>query len=181
MNYWQGPKVRLRAMEPDDGDYFFHILQDVDIQRCEADLRLPMSLEACRAFAREQAAKGNNDPAPFLMIEDSEGHRVGLATPSMADERVGVFACGIHILPSYRRRGYAADALRLILRYYFEERRCVKFHASVYSFNDASNALCRHLGLAPEGCRRKVVYTGGAYYDELLWGLTDEEYFARLR
>lgn len=33
MNYWQGQKISLRAMEESDADFFYETLQDVDIQK----------------------------------------------------------------------------------------------------------------------------------------------------
>lgn len=178
MEYWQGEKVTLRAMEQTDGGLFYEILHTLEIQKNESNLRVPMSRAACDAFAAEQAGLGNGTPAPFLVIADADGNAIGLATPSIEDARVGVFTCGICILPRFQRKGYASDALKVVLRFYFEEMRCQKFNASVYSYNEASNAMCRALGLVQEGRRRCVVYTGGQYYDEILYGLTAGEYFS---
>ena len=178
MYYWQGQKVRLRAMEETDGGLFYEILCSQEIQRNEADIRIPSSRMSCDAFAADQAAKGNDNPAPFLVIEDMEGNAVGLASPSIEDARVGVFTCGMNILPQFQRNGYASDALRVILRFYFEQMRCQKFNASVYSYNEASNAMCQKIGLVYEGRRRKTVFDSGEYHDEILYGLTAEEYFA---
>lgn len=33
MNYWQGDKIYLRAMEESDADFFYETLQDMDIQK----------------------------------------------------------------------------------------------------------------------------------------------------
>jgi len=176
--YWQGKKVRLRAMEETDGGLFYEILHTQEIQINEADIRVPASRASCDAFAAEQAAKGNSETSPFLVIEDLQGNAVGMATPSIEDERVGVFTCGMNILPRYQRMGYASDALKAILRFYFEQMRCQKFNASVYSYNTASNAMCRRLGLVQEGVRRSTVFTGGKFYDEILYGLTLDEYLA---
>ena len=176
--YWHGEKVRLRAMEETDGGLFYKILHTQEIQKYESDVRVPASRASCDAFAAEQAAKGNGETSPFLVIEDLQGNAVGMATPSIEDERVGVFTCGMNILPQFRRNGYASDALRVILRFYFEQMRCQKFNASVYSYNEASNAMCQKIGLVYEGRRRKTVFDGGEYHDEILYGLTAEEYFA---
>jgi len=178
MNFWQGKKVVLRAMEETDGGLFYDILRTQEIQRYEAEIHVPASRASCDAFAAEQAGKGNRETSPFLVIENMDGQAVGLATPSLEDERMGVFTCGMCILPEYQRCGYASDALRLVLKFYFEEMRCVKFNASVYSYNEASNAMCRRLGLVEEGRRRKVIFAEGKHHDEILYGLTSEEYFA---
>ncbi|MBQ3223173.1 MAG: GNAT family N-acetyltransferase [Clostridia bacterium] len=178
MNFWQGKKVVLRAMEESDGGLFYEILRTQEIQRNEAEIKVPASRASCDAFAVEQAAKGNGETSPFLVIENLEGEAVGLATPSLEDSRMGVFTCGMCILPAFQRCGYASDALRVILRFYFEEMRCEKFNASVYSYNEASNAMCRRIGLVYEGRRRKTIFAGGKFYDEILYGLTSEEYFS---
>ncbi len=176
MNYWQGKNVTLRAMEPDDYEYFYESLQDATIQKNEADIRIPMSLEACKEFALHQSQKGNDNDNPFLIIIDRDGNKVGMASPSIIDKRVGVFTCGLSIKPEYQRRGYAYEALSIILKFYFDQMRCCKFNASVYEYNTSSHKLCAKLGLSVEGRLRKTVFTDGRHYDEILYGLTDDEY-----
>lgn len=178
MNYWQGNNICLRAMEESDADFFYETLQDMDIQRNESDIRVPMSHKACADFAMEQASKGNDNLSPFLIIEDKEKNRVGMASPSIEDSRVGVFTCGIFIKPEYQRKGYAKEAIFLILKFYFKQLRCQKFNASVYSYNEPSNKLCEKMGFVVEGRRRNTVYTDGKFYDEILYGLTKDEFYA---
>ena len=101
-----------------------------------------------------------------------------MATPCIGGWRGGVFICGMNILPRFQHMGYASDALRVILRFYFEQMRCQKFNASVYSYNEASNAMCRRFSLVEEGRRRKVAFAGRCFYDEILYGMTSEEYFS---
>jgi RimJ/RimL family protein N-acetyltransferase len=58
-----------------------------------------------------------------------------MISPSYQDKRVGVFTCGIFIKPEYQRKGYAYEALSLILKFYFDQLRCQKFNVSVYEYN----------------------------------------------
>ncbi len=155
MDFWQGKTIALRAFEPEDYDIFFETLKDASIQKYESDLRAPMSLEACKAFALSQSQRGNGIDDPFLIIVDQTGNRVGIASPSIEDKRVGVFTCGISIKPEYQRRGYASEALKLIWKFYFDQMRCVKFSACVYDYNAASYKLCAKLGLVVEGAAER--------------------------
>lgn len=51
------------------------------------------------------------------------------------------------------RRGYASDAICIVLRYYFEELRYQKCTVSVYDFNESSLRLHEWLGFQVEaGC-----------------------------
>lgn len=84
--------------------FFYETLQDMDIQKNESDIRVPMSHKACADFAMEQASKGNDNSSPFLIIEDKDKNRVGMASPSIEDSRVGVFTSGIFIRPEFQRK-----------------------------------------------------------------------------
>lgn len=165
-------------MEESDADFFYEALQDMDIQKNESDIRIPMSHKACEDFAAAQAAKGNNNTSPFLIIEDQDGTRVGMASPAIEDSRVGVFTSGLFIRAEFQRKGYATEALRMIMDFYFNQLRCQKFNASVYSYNEASNRLCEKMGFVVEGRRRNTVFTDGQFFDEILYGLTKDEFLA---
>jgi RimJ/RimL family protein N-acetyltransferase len=61
----------------------------------------------------------------------------------------------------------------------FEELGFQKCNISVYTFNDVSLALHETLGFVHEGKLRRTRFTGGVFHDELLLGMTREE-FTRL-
>jgi RimJ/RimL family protein N-acetyltransferase len=86
---------------------------------------------------------------------------------------------GLSIRPAHRRQGYAFEAIPLVLRYYFHERRYQKVNAEVYAFNDASVHLHEKLGFVLEGRLRRMIYTNGQFHDALFYGMTREEFDAR--
>jgi RimJ/RimL family protein N-acetyltransferase len=86
---------------------------------------------------------------------------------------------GIAVLPQHQRKGYASEAIRLVLRYYFGERRYQKCTVEVFSFNEPSQRLHEALGFTLEGRLRRMIYTNGVFYDALLYGITREEFEAQ--
>jgi RimJ/RimL family protein N-acetyltransferase len=78
----------------------------------------------------------------------------------------------------HRSKGYGTAAMRLLLRYAFFERRLNKYNGSVLEGNIASATMLKKLGCREEGRRRQTVYTDGRYWDEILFGLTREEFVA---
>jgi len=76
----------------------------------------------------------------------------------------------------HQRKGYASEAIRLVLRYFFEELRYHKATVQVYAFNEASIRLHQKLGFQEEGRSRDMIYTQGRYVDELTFGLTFDEW-----
>lgn len=65
------------------------------------------------------------------------------------------------------------------MRYYFQELRYQKVTIHIYSFNDASAKLHETLGFQLEGRLRRTIFTKGQYFDELLYGMTREEFIDR--
>ncbi|MOA27956.1 putative ribosomal N-acetyltransferase YdaF [compost metagenome] len=66
--------------------------------------------------------------------------------------------------------------MRILLRYAYFERRLNKFNVSVLEGNDASAMMMQKLGCVQEGVRRQIVYSNGRYHDEILYGMTKEEF-----
>jgi RimJ/RimL family protein N-acetyltransferase len=67
----------------------------------------------------------------------------------------------------------------VVLRYLFGERRYQKCTVGVLDSNEASVALHCALGFAQEGRVRRVHFRAGRYHDELLFGITVEEFEQR--
>lgn len=76
-------------------------------------------------------------------------------------------------------KGYAKEAILLVLRHKFQERRYQKCTIGVYAFNQRAIEFYRYLGFQDEGRVRRNYFTNGSYYDEILLGMTLEEFEAR--
>lgn len=179
--YWEGERIRLRAIEPADARHHFDMDRERDIDRNLEAVMPPNSMARAEKWARESAEQGfrDGDCFPFEIEALDSGELVGSIDTHHCDARAGVFEYGIAIREEYRGRGYASEAVLLVLRYYFLERRYQKCNVGVFDFNDASVRLHERLGFEPEGRRRRQTYTGGAYHDLLLFGMTIEEFRER--
>lgn len=177
---WQGERVRLRATEPGDWETFFAWNQDDAMEQRLDRLHFPMSREAVRQQAAGYALERPQDDSFRFVIENAAGAIVGGIGTHDCDRRVGSFAYGLNVLPEHRRKGYASEAVRLVLRYYFHELRYQKCTIQVYDFNEVSIALHERLGFQREGQMRRMGYTEGRHFDVLIYGITAEEFAARL-
>jgi RimJ/RimL family protein N-acetyltransferase len=173
---WQGALVRLRAVEPDDWETFDAWNEDDYTARHSSWIAFPMSQEAARQWTVTAAtATPENDNFRWL-IENTEGQPVGTIVTHGCDRRVGCFKYGLVIAAEHQRRGYAREAVHLVLRYYFEELNYQKVTVSVYDYNDVSKQFHERLGFALEGRVRRTVFTNGRHHDELVYGLLREEF-----
>ncbi len=175
-NFWQGKNVRLRAIEPEDAPIFYEWNLDTRTAQLVDFIRPPQSMTAVKEWAQKQAINRSKNDDVDLVIENAGGALVGLIDTHNIDRRVGAFRYGVAVRPEYRRRGYAAEAIQILIRYMFDELGYQKVNATVYSNNEPSIRLHERLGFVLEGTIRRTVRTGGRLYDELYFGMTAEEF-----
>lgn len=176
MNFWQGKKVRLRGVEPADAETFFRWNLDSEMSRRLEFVWPPVSQARVRNFLEQQSLKTLEGDAFTWVIEDDKGVAVGTIMTHHCEPQHGTFMYGVHVAREHGRKGYAAAAIQLVLKYYFEERRYQKATVSVHSYNEASIALHEKLGFRREGTLRRMIYTNGEYFDQLWYGLTRKEW-----
>ena len=179
MNYWQGERIRLRGIEPEDAEHFFRWNLDSDRARQLDFVWPPQSLAAVRAWCEEQSRKRLDGDAYHWVITDGHDQPVGSISTHDCDHRNGVFSYGLDVAEEHRRKGYAAEAVRLVLRYYFEELRYQKCSVVVHSDNEPSMRLHESLGFTREGVIRRSIFAGGQYHDNVWYGITAEELAAK--
>ena len=175
-NLWTGHLVRLRAVEPRDWEAFHANDLDTESQRAGWSIQFPRSEAASKDWA-ERVAKAEplGDNVRFA-IENGQGELVGTINTQHCNVHAGTFSYGIALFRPHWRKGYAREAIQLVLRYYFGELRYQKVNAQVYSFNEASARLHESLGFRLEGRLRQMGFTNGQPFDELHYGLTREEF-----
>lgn len=176
MNIWSGQKVRLRAIVPGDWEKFHQNDFDSESARfCDA-IYFPRSEEGTKAWAEQRASQGPNGDQIMLAIETVDGVLAGSINTHSCDPRNGTFKYGVAVFREHWRKGFASEAIRLLLRYYFEELRYQKATVHIYAFNEGSLALHQRLGFKQEGKLRNMIFTSGRHYDEYVFGLTGDEY-----
>lgn len=180
-NTFTGERVLLRAMRPEDVELWAQEDKQRDTQkdRCDYMILPPRAEWKLREdFPQRLRFEGQMETYRF-MIDTLSGVTVGSINAHDVDTRMGVFSYGLGIEEAYRRKGYASEAILLLMRFYFMELRMHKCNAAAYSFNDASIGLHQRLGFVREGVQRQVCYTKGQYWDLVEFGMTRNEFMEK--
>jgi RimJ/RimL family protein N-acetyltransferase len=175
--FWQGQKVRLRPLGKDDLDNTLAArLDSPSRQVLQLGVELPASAESIRGHLEAFAGCADVQNTIILAIETLDGQTVGGTSYHTRDLKNGTFSFGVTVDRAHWGHGYAEDGVRILLRYGFFERRYQKCNSGCVHTNTASVRLHKKLGFIEEGYRRRDYYFNGAYYDEILFGLTIEEF-----
>jgi RimJ/RimL family protein N-acetyltransferase len=175
-NIFEGRLVRLRAVEPEDWEAHYAWDQNSDLTRALDFIWFPRSRAGARRWAEETAERAPEDDNYHFEIETLAGVLVGSIGIHHAEPRTGTFSYGVAVAEEHGRKGYASEAVVLALRYYFLVRRYQKVTTTVDGFNEASLRLHRRLGFQQEGQLRRMSFTGGRFYDQIVFGMTREEF-----
>ncbi len=173
---WEGRRIRLRAVEPEDWEIHYAWDQDSEVSRRGYETHFPQSKAAVRQQTASGALSRPQDDSFDFHIENLAGELVGTLNTHHCNPRSGTFSYGVAVRSEHQRQGYASEAILMVLRFFFRELRYQKVTVDVYSFNEPSIRLHERLGYTLEGRVRRMGFTDGAYYDWLIFGLTVEEF-----
>jgi RimJ/RimL family protein N-acetyltransferase len=148
------------------------------VRMLNAGMDLPKSEQDARAFTERYAEFGHRHERIMFSIETLEGELVGGINIHSMNQRNGTFETGTRIYRAFRGRGYGFEAKLIVLRYAFHELRFQKYNIRCLESNQPMIDHALRLGCQQEGRIRRSVYTDGRYYDDLLFGLTREEFDA---
>jgi [ribosomal protein S5]-alanine N-acetyltransferase len=82
---------------------------------------------------------------------------------------------GYYVGARYANRGYMTEALRMIMRYAFEDLKLHRLEANIQPQNTASIALVRRAGFIREGFSRRYLKLGGRWRDHERWAILAED------
>ena len=175
--FWQSDLVRLRAIEEEDWEGHYRNRYDTPGRRClNYEVELPPTVDEARAFVEKYGGFREGSGRIMFSIETLDGELVGGINLNSIDERNGTFSIGVQIDRDHRGKGYGTAAMQILLLYAFHERRLNKYYGSIIEGNELSAGMLRKLGCIVEGRRRQMIYMEGKYHDEILYGLTREEF-----
>lgn len=178
--FWQGEKVRLCPVRVEHAERAFIDSLDSPSRRLlQLGIELPTSVELLRESLEKWVGCKDADGAIIFTIETLDGEDVGGISYHTRNRKNGVFSFGVLVARAHRGNGYAEDAVRILLRYAFWERRYQKCNSACVSSNAESIRLHQKLGFVEEGRVRRHWFLDGEYHDDVMFGLTREEFDAR--
>lgn len=175
MNLLEKNGVRLRALEPADIEILYRWENDTAVWGVSHTL-LPFSRHTLEQFITEQAHDIYRTRQTRFVIEETEtGRPVGVI--DLFDFDPFHLRAGVGILvyePEDRRKGYASEALGILVRYGFEVLRLHQLYCNIPAGNAPSRRLFEKCGFIPCGLKKEWLRTPEGWEDEWTLQLIDE-------
>ncbi len=172
----EGKCVNLRKVTKADAQSIYEYARDREISRYTF-IPHPYKREDALHFIKfthQQMKKGKEYHLGVeLKATDQIIGMIGIMQISRKHRRAEV---GYWLGKSYWGKGYAAEALRLMLRFGFEQLKLIRITAGVMHPNLTSARMLEKAGFTFEGRLRKNFMQHGRWLDELRYGILKEEY-----
>jgi len=166
----RGRRVRLEPPDVDQIDATVRLLNDRKVQRGTLRLPFPYTEKDARAWirrAKRERAAGRS--LALRVVRRSDGVLLGGVGLHALDEAAARAEVGYWLGRDYWGKGYATEAVGLLVRVAFTQLRLHRVEARVYPWNAASRGVARRCGFRYEGRLRDEVQKDGRWISTLLF------------
>ena len=172
-----GQKVRLRAYRKEDIPQALEFMNDPEVKaNLVIGVPLPFKLEEEEKWYESvSSAKADNYSFAIETMEDPR--YIGGCGLNRVDWKNRVAMVGIFIGQElFRSQGYGTDAMRVLLKFIFDEMNMNKVKLEVFAFNARAIKSYEKCGFVKEGALRQEIFRNGQYHDVVTMGILREEW-----
>jgi RimJ/RimL family protein N-acetyltransferase len=171
-------RLILRPLREADIDVVFAYRNDPDVAALQ-DWELPVSREAVERHVADQASWVDVVPGePRQIGIELEGELIGDLYVGL-DEHGGVAEIGFTLRTEYQGKGYAYEAASAVIADLIERLGCHRIYGQLSPENVRSARLLERLGMHVESLAPKSYWCRGAWDDNLVYAMSDDQWRTR--
>jgi RimJ/RimL family protein N-acetyltransferase len=171
----KGERCVLRPLRMEDAKILADICNDLEVRDYLSNV-FPYTDLGEEEFIKSVNSQKN--PTDIVFGIEVDENLIGTAGIHRINwtSRNGYFGIAI-CRKEYWNKGIGTEATNLILKYAFEYINLHKVLLEVYEYNERAIRVYEKVGFKREGRLRKNHYWKGEYYDVIVMGILQEEYF----
>lgn len=169
-----GKQINLRALEPEDLSFLFSVENNDKFWEI-SHTQAPFSKFLLKKYLENAHLDIYQIKQLRLLIEEKQTKTpvglIDLFNFNPQHKRAGV---GIVILEEFQQKGYANEALKLLINYSFSYLQLHQLYANITSDNTKSIALFKKHNFIQVGIKKDWIFTKDKYKNEILYQLINE-------
>lgn len=165
MRFLEGEKCYLRALEPSDIDFLYDLENDETLWEI-SQTQKPFSRAILQEYLQNATQSiYQSQQLRLAIVSKMEMALVGCVDLYEFDPKNKRAGIGIVLLPEYRKKGLASEALILLIRYAFHYLDLHQLFAEISQDNLPSIQLFKKVGFSYVGTKKDWIYSKGEYKD----------------
>lgn len=169
-----GEHISLRAIEPTDLAFLYQIENDESFWSV-SNTQKPFSkflLQQYLENAQQDIYQAKQ--LRLIIFENNSQTCVGMIDLFDFEPKHRRVGLGILISPLFENKGYASEALKLLINYTFTHLDTHQIYANITEDNTKSITLFEKSGFKKIGAKKDWVFINGTFKNELLYQLINE-------
>lgn len=169
-----GKKIHLRALEPEDLDFLY------TIENNESFWEVSSTQTPFSRFVLEQYIVNSHQDIfeakqlRLIIVDNISNISVGMIDLfefNPLHKRAGI---GILIIETEQHKGFASEAIELLVNYSFNQLNLHQLFANITADNTKSLELFKKLNFKKIGIKKEWIFSKGAFKDEILFQLINK-------
>jgi len=168
----KGKLVTLRALEPEDVDVLYDWENDFENWNVSSTLK-PFSKNLLKSYIENEEYDIFQSKQLRFIITLNQNKKISVGTIDLFDynpynSRVGI---GILIAKEFRKKGFASDALNVLINYSFNFLNIHQIYCHISEKNVESIKLFKNVGFEEVGILRDWIFNGSNFENVKLFQL----------
>lgn len=179
----EGSRILIRQLQASDIEDFFEYRSDPEV--CKYQNFMVRSKEETEAFINVQKERELGFPGDWLQIaiEHKQDEKlIGDCAILFREDEPRIVELGYTVNPNYQRKGYATEAVRLLMKTIFKDKDVHKVIANVDVRNPSSARVLEKIGFKQEGRFRQHFYDdeADAWFDEIQYAYLKDDFMEEI-
>ncbi|WP_430929013.1 GNAT family N-acetyltransferase [Polaribacter marinivivus] len=174
MNTLLGKNIKLRALEKEDLDFLYQIENNESFWQV-SNTQTPFSKYMLKLYLENAHLDIYQAKQLRLIIEENSTNlqvgMIDLFDFNPKHKRAGI---GILIHPDFQEKGYAFEALSLLINYTFTHLDLHQLYANITDDNIKSISLFEKNNFVKTGIKKDWIFTNNNYKNEILYQLINK-------
>ncbi|MCF6279391.1 MAG: GNAT family N-acetyltransferase [Flavobacteriaceae bacterium] len=171
MKTLKGRHINLRALEPTDLDFLFQTENDESFWEV-SNTQKPFSKHLLQQYLENaQQDIYQVKQLRLIIVENDTDTSVGMIDLFDFEPKHKRAGIGILINSKFEKKGYASEALRLLINYTFTHLDLHQVYCNITEDNTESIFLFEKQGFRKIGVKKDWIYSNGIFKNELLYQL----------
>ncbi len=172
----KGENIVLRPIGRSDIAFLTKWLNDPDVIESLA-IDVPVTEMAVEKDIEAISTVKAHSEAWFMIETLTEGRTIGSTRFKNIDHKNQSAEFSVVIGETeYWGRGFGTEAVRLLVKYGFEQLNLHRISSEVFSFNERSLRMHKKLGFREEGRQREAWFKNGKFQDWVLFAILRDEW-----
>ena len=162
----EGKNVNLRIVEKEDLQLIHEWDNNPDFRGEFEQIREEIKTDLEKLY-------DNLKDSQWFFIEKKDGTKIGNIAHLLSAGEVEV---GYFVVPNERKKGYASEAIKIMIDYLFLSKDTVRIQARTDPQNLASWKALEKAGFTKEGILRKTCFCWGEWKNDCMYSILREEW-----